>query len=1481
MNTNWEEWGYIRTIMARQRMLPGIEKKKEKEKIPLSYAQQRLWIIQEVDASNYAYNMFFPFSVEGRIDLDVFDEAVNEVIARYEILRTTFEAKDGEPYQIVHGELKIRTIKKDFDGEKEKAFSWILDQTKIPFDLKKLPLIKTYQGRIDENRSYLLILLHHIIGDAEAMNIVLKEIRELYECRLYGSEARLAEPDIQFSDYAVWEKENYTPFLEERMAYWLKKLPKQIQPLNLLTDKPRPLEGTFHGNMVPIPFTKELYSGLGGIRKKFPGVTLFMIIAAAYRVLLYRYTGEPDILIGCPMANRMRKDTKKLVGYLANMVVLYTQVDENATFGELLSAEKQTCLEAYENQDFPYEYLLNKIAYKREMNRNPLFQTAITFQDVAEEELKLGDALARVEDVQREAAMFDILMLMYDNGESINGWFEYSTDLFHETTAVRLAGHFCVLLKQIIEDPDIPIREIELATEEETKQICAEWNATDHEYSNDLCLHELFEKRAAECGTKTALITGELSMTYEDLERRSNQLAWYLLELTEEREQIIGICIHDSFEMVVGVLAILKAGCTYVPLDPDLPDERIGFMLKDCGVEITLTKKKYTVKLASFKGTVVCLDDEKWKEYPCVKPEVKTDAESLAYVIYTSGTTGVPKGVMVRHQSVVNVIEWVNRTFQVKEEDRLLLTASIGFDLSVYDMFGLLAAGGSIYIPDREQVREPERLLDIIKSCQITFWDSAPAVFLQLFPSLGALGQCINSLRLVFLSGDWIPVELPAETALHFPNAVLVALGGATEASIWSNYYITDPKEQYWDSIPYGRPIQNCRYYILDDHGKLCPVGVEGNLYIGGVCLAAGYWNQPELTRARFIEDHAGWGNEKLYVTGDRARYLQDGKLQFLGRKDTQVKIRGFRIELEEIRHVLETHPYIISAVVLAEGENSSDKRLAAFFVPDREWPQYQTEIQDYLKRKLPQYMIPWTCIPLSAIPYGTNGKVKEDRLRELLTEYVPKELCVKAETKLQKDLLFIWREIIKNDQIGIDTDFFDAGGHSLLAAKLTAAINERLGLDVLAKDIFRSSTVRNLEKYIIDGNEEQQFIRLEEEAAVSLEEAEYAFDYRGRKKNFFLTGCTGFIGRFLLYELLTTSDAAIYCLLNQAHEGDEEPYSRLKRILMEYELWQPSFAKRLIPVRGNLKEKNLGIEKEQYRKLAQEIDVIYHNGAVASYLDHYHTLKASNVNGTKEVVKFAALFRKKPVHFSSTITVFNADDDRVIHEDTCIQKEKHEYYPGYFASKWVAEEVINQARACGIPCNIYRFGLMTGDTEKGRYDSRQWMYQLHKSFLLLGYGFGKMPDFDHAVLPVDTAVKMVCQISYQDELLNRNYFICNPNRVPVQGFVKTYSRVTGYPVSIVDFYDWLRIAEAYMEEHDDLVIYYFVQHLAHLSREELAEYINNDKRKLDINAERTRQVITELGIQIPEFDESLIMKNFEYIVSHEPELKKRMECFE
>jgi amino acid adenylation domain-containing protein len=910
--------------------------------LPLSFAQERLWFVDQFAPGNPAYNIVAGLRLEGPLDLPALGRAFDEIVARHESLRTVFATVGGEPVQRIAAAAAVPLGLADLAGlaaEPRRAETRRLASAEAasPFDLTRGPLLRVSLLRLAADRHALLIATHHIVFDG-SMELFLFEMVTLYEAFAAGRPSPLAMPALQYADYAAWQRQWLRgEVLERQLAYWRQRLDGDLPPLELPTDRPRPAVQTSRGTRAWLDLPAEVMAGLEAVSRR-SGVTLFMTTLAAFDTLLLRYTGRRDLLVGTPVVQRARRETEGIIGCFVNTLVLRGGLEPELGFDALLQQVREVTLAAYEHQDLPFELLVRALQPERSLSHTPLFQVMFVLLEADRQLEGLGMpglTVAR-EEVGTVTARFDWLLSILGQRHGATCFVEYSSDLFDAATMARTLRHFEILLRGVAADPARPLLDLPLLSAAERFQSLAEWNDTGGAAAAPPCLHELFEARAARHPEAVAVVCGGAALTYGELNAAANRLARLLRSLGIGPGDFVAVHLERRPEMIPALLGILKSGAAYVPVETSLPEARIRFILEALRVPCLVTQGSRLAVLANSLdglpalGHAVCVDAPPADPGPA---RIWTGAdlagfaaadlpplagpESMAYVIFTSGSTGTPKGVAVRHRPASNLIAWVSSTFGVGPEDRVLLVTSLSFDLSVYDIFGLLAAGGSVHVATGPEVRDPERLVRLLREEPVTFWDSAPAALQQLVPFLPPQGDEGSRLRLVFLSGDWIPVPLPERITRAFPAARVIALGGATEATVWSNFHPVERIDPAWVSIPYGRPILGARYHVLDAAGGPCPIGVAGDLWIGGECLAAGYANAPELTADRFVPDpFAVEPGARLYRTGDRARYRPDGNLEFLGRLDQQVKIRGFRVELGEIETVLASHPDVREAVV-------------------------------------------------------------------------------------------------------------------------------------------------------------------------------------------------------------------------------------------------------------------------------------------------------------------------------------------------------------------------------------------------------------------------------------------------------------------------------------------------------------------------------------------------------------------------------------
>lgn len=948
-----------------------IERAPRDGEIPLSFAQERIWFLQNLDRDNTAYHVPRAFRIRGKLDVALLERTFTEIIRRHEILRTVFPAVEGRPVQRIHKPygLKIPVIdlSRLTKGEQQKRVStFIIEEGQRRFDLEKGPLLRINVLQLSEAEHVLVSSEHHLIHDGWTQGVLLNEFITIFTSYFQGGASPLPELPIQYADFACWQRKYLQgERLEKHLQYWQKKLSALTPVLELPKDRPRPSIFSGRGVLKIFHLSEELSRSLKTFSKERGG-TLFMTMLAIFKVLLYRYSGEQDICVGTGLANRKYREMEGMLGMVINTLPLRTRFSGDLTFEDFFEAVRTTCVEAYEHEDTPFEKIVENLQPERSLSYTPIFQVMFSFMDTPSPELALPGLELVDEGSHNRSSKFDINIVVvpgteHDRGEIEVEW-EYNVDIFEEATIDRMIDHYIRLQKEVVLHPGERISVFEILSAPEKRQILYEWNDTEAAYSHDRTIHRSLEEQAARTTSRVAVIAGRSILTYGELNRSANKWAGLLREGGLKANEFVGVAIDRSLEMIVGVVAILKAGGAYAPVEPHLPEIRLIRILGSLNLKNVLTNCLRFQKVCQMSKSlpdlehIYCLDGEvsvKVEEMARLglkdiftPPDIDVIAaedlqpvtlpEDLAYVIFTSGSTGTPKGVAVKNRPVMNVIEWVNNTFAIGAFDKLLFVTSLGFDLSVYDMFGILSSGAAIRLASIDDIREPRCLLDIILAEAITFWDSAPATLQQWLPFLEEERCCPGSsgLRLVFLSGDWIPLKMGDTLKKFFPGVKVIGLGGATEATIWSNYFAIERVENQWVSIPYGKPIQNARYYILDSYLNLCPIGVAGDLYIGGECLSTGYINDLELTAAKF-RDHPFLPGEKVYQTGDRARWFSDGNIEFLGRIDNQVKIRGYRIEMGEIETQLMHFLPVKSAVVKDIDGRGGEKRLAAYIVPD------------------------------------------------------------------------------------------------------------------------------------------------------------------------------------------------------------------------------------------------------------------------------------------------------------------------------------------------------------------------------------------------------------------------------------------------------------------------------------------------------------------------------------------------------------------
>jgi amino acid adenylation domain-containing protein len=1118
-----------------------------RRRFPATAAQRRLWILDHILPNPEVYNVGFLVRVQGQLDTDALRFALEQVESRHEVMRVHFETEDGLPFQVVGDvrsfDLPIVDLRDKPEGERRgiaTAESTACLTARIPLDGDRLWRSKLYRTGTDE--FLLWINVHHAITDGWSWGVFFKDLEAYYEAARSNTAPRLRPMPIQYGDFASWQGEwRTTDAFREQVAYWKKALAPPITTLDLPFSKPRPVWQTFKGAVLRFELPKKLVSAIDRLSRQ-ESATRFMVGLAAFQAVLHRYTGQDNLLLGTPVANRNRSEVEPLVGLFVNTVVLRTDLSGDPTFQELLERVRQTRLGAFAHQDVSLEALIEELRPARDTSRQPFFQAAFYYQNVNIVPERFSRFKLSVLPVHNGTAMFDLRLVLEDGPfGGLWGWIEYNTDLFDEAHVQQLVGHFVTVMDAAATNPTTPISQLPLLTSAERQRIVSEWNETAGDYPAADCLPDAFARRAIESPNAPALIVGNKTTTYRQLHERSNRLAHYLKTRGVKPGDLVGVCLKRSADMVAAVLAVTKVGAAYVPLDPTYPKDRLAFMLEDANAKLVLSQWALLDRLPADPSRVVNLDqiEGELAKLPNSDLERTHTPDAVAYVIYTSGSTGKPKGVVVRHRAAVNTIDWVNQTFGVGPKDRLLFVTSLSFDLSVYDIFGVLGAGGSLRIADEHELKDPSRLADLLRGDGITMWDSAPAALQQLVPFFANAAPSSN-LKLVMLSGDWIPVTLPDQVRSAFPNARVMALGGATETAIWSNWFRVETVDPTWPSIPYGKPIRNARYHVLDAHLQSVPIGVPGELHIGGVCLADGYLNRPELTAERFIPDPFRAG-ERLYKTGDLACYLLDGNIEFLGRIDHQVKVRGFRVETGEIEAALAQHQAVRDAVVKPFRDDTGNIALAAYVV--RKSSVNSADLCRHLRQGLPEYMVPGAFVFLAELPMTPNGKVDRAALPvpDAPAAVAASSAYVPPANDAEKAIQALWEEVLGARPVSVTARFEDLGGHSLNAAQLVSRIETRLGHKVPLEALFTAPTVRELAAII------QRKLELGTGCVVPLNED-------GTQPPLFLiAGAGGHVFTFHKFARLLGPDFPAYGMKAIGVDGTEPPLDRVEVIAQRY----------------------------------------------------------------------------------------------------------------------------------------------------------------------------------------------------------------------------------------------------------------------------------------------------------------------------------------
>ena len=1061
--------------------LPPVKRISHEGHLGLSYAQQRLWFLQELEPESAAYNIPRAFRIRGALDVEALEQTLSEIARRHEILRTTFRVVNGQPVQVVAepqplGLPIVELAHMSPDERESEARRIAADEGRKPFNLSEGPLMRTTLLRLDEQEFIALFTMHHIVFDAWSIGVLIEEIGALYNAFAQGQASPLKDLELQYADFAHWQRETLTgERLAAHLAYWRGQL-ADIANLELPTDRPRPPIQTYNGATRAVVLPLALSSKLKALSRR-EGATLYMTLLAAFKTLLQRYTGQDDISIGTPIANRNCSEIENLIGFFINTLVLRTDLSGDPTFRNLLGRVRETALSAYTHQDMPFEYLVEQLQPDRDMSRPPLFQVMFALlQNAPLEALRLQGLTLSPMALNSGTAKFDLLLFMEDTEEGLRAALEYNSDLFEAETINRLVANFETLLEDIAAGDERKLSELSVMTVNERRQVVVEWNETADDYPQHLAVHQLFEAQVERSPQAIAAIFEGQQLSYDRLNRRANQLAHHLRSLGVGPEALVGICLGRSMEVPVCVLAVLKAGGAYVPLDPAYPKERLAYMLEDSRVSVLLTQEWLLDKLPDHAARVICLDAERdaLDVYSEQTLEARTTADNIAYVTYTSGSTGKPKGIAMTQRPLLNLLTWQKRHTHLAPGARTLQFASLSFDVSFQDMFSTWNGGGTVTLIPEDVRRDIAGLSRTLSELSIERLFIPAVALQQLAEGFCEDGAFAAPLRKVIAGSEQLYItRAVARMFSDNPDCTLHNEYGPSETHVVTSLDMVGEASAWEERPTIGRPIANTQIYLLDRSLQPTPLGIPGELHIGGVSLARGYLNRPDVTAEKFVPDPFAEPGGRMYRTGDFARFRPDGQIEFLGRMDHQVKIRGYRIELGEIETVVGEQEGVRECVAMVREDVAGDKRLVCYVVGEESLSPTARELRSPLLDKLPEYMLPSVFVLLDKFPLTPNGKV--DRKALPAPEQSRPDLAeafVEPRTSLERVLAGIWSQVLGLERVGVDDNFFELGGHSLLVTQLLSRVHEACQMKLPMRYMFEAPTVAGLAARMIQEEE-------------------------------------------------------------------------------------------------------------------------------------------------------------------------------------------------------------------------------------------------------------------------------------------------------------------------------------------------------------------------------------------------------------------------
>ncbi|KAF9561023.1 hypothetical protein EC968_005932 [Mortierella alpina] len=1386
--------------------LPPIVSVPRSDMMPLSFAQQRMWFLAQLDGVSDTYQIPMAIRLRGTLNREAWQRAMNDVFARHEALRTVFVAVDGQPYMKILAPEGVPVTHIDLRGEVDidsHLATLVANDLNASFDLAQGPLIRSTLIQTSDDEHILSLNQHHIISDGWSMSIMTRELSELYSAHCQGRSSTLPPLSVQYPDYTTWQRQWFSEDrLKEQAEYWRTTLTGAPVLTELPTDRPRPAQQSLVGSRIPVAFNAELTASLNRLSQEH-GVTMFMTVLTAWSAVLSRLSGQHDIVIGTPSANRGRQEMETMMGLFVNTLALRVDLSAEPTVRSLLDRVRQRTLAAYEHQDLPFEQVVEIVQPPRKMDHTPLFQVMFSWQNNEASEWELSGLQASRYKLAYDVVQFDLELDLYEENGQVVGSLSYSTALFDQTTVERYIGYLGTMLQALTDDVEQSIDSIDIISPAERTLALQTWNAIEQTYPTHECMHHLFERQVERTPQEAALVYEKDVLSYAELNERANRLAHHLIDLGVKPDSRVAICVERSLAMVIGSMAILKAGGAFVPLDPAYASERLRTILTDAAPTVLLADAAGLKSLGQADlSSMTVVDPNRPFAYPSTNAEVVgLTSRHLAYIIYTSGSTGKPKGVMLEHRGLANLCQTHTKFCGIQEGTRLMQFASFSFDASVWDIMLPLSSGAALYLPPDCIRMDRDALWQYMGRHSITHASFTPS-FLQDGKDLPPLN---NHLTLI-LGGEALSPSLLHN--LTRQGITVINDYGPTEVTVSAATWRC-PQDFEDTIVPIGRPVIHARLYVLDAHRRPVPLGAVGELYVGGIAVARGYLNRPELTSEMFTPDpYSSDAEGKMYRTGDLVRYLPDGNLMYLGRKDHQVKIRGFRVELGEIEACLMDHPAVSEAVIVVLGQGS-EKRLVAYVVSEP-IERLAQQLRAHVAANLPRYMVPEAFVRLQAMPLTSNDKLDRNALPAPNASSYALEECDTPEGQVKPELgptqlaiHTIWKQLLPASPtwIPVTESFFDLGGHSILATRLIFEMRRVCDVDLPLSIVFRSPTIEGMAKEVtrarIDALGQLETDQNTSKNSSDAEEQEKAFDYgadfeelqkteiqqvyprvaRQDKvdyNTFFLTGATGFLGAFILSKLLVSDPTArVICLARAPSE--EKALDRVRSCGVAHLTWNEEWVTsgRLSAVKGDLDLNRFGLAPEVWDKCCRDVDIIIHNGAAVNGVLPYDKVRAANVLGTLQGIKMASTYHTKSFHFVSSTSVLETahyrklsdvlaqTGERGIPETDNLEGARYGLHSGYGQSKWVAEKLVMAANKNGLPATIIRPGYIVGHTRTGVTNTGDIIWRLIKGCVEIGSApnmnapvdFSPVDYVAHCVVSVATTpgteIDMVYQVTH------------------------------------------------------------------------------------------------------------------------------------